>query len=377
MSGMLSKHSSCLLRFILPVVAITLSACSSTPVSPVPASVPAARAIVPHAAATAAPLAYVAESCDAAVSSCSAPNGMVEVVGGAASATPITSGINSPQAIAMDKTGNLYVGGSTSPSSGFISVYAPNSTTPARTISNIIGIPEGLAFNGARLFMVEQIRFGCCQFVGEGWVYKAGASTPYRQLQRVSGFPFAPVFDKTGTGYIANFTVFPGYISVYPPGANYPSQTILNGVGFPLGNGVALTPSGDLVLLSEQINHTANVNIYTKGSLSPSLTITKRLPAPTGVAVDAKGNIYVANDGPTPNTNDVVMYAAGKTNVARTIRTGINYPVALAFDGAGRLYVANSPSGSTNTVTVYAPGGSTPIATYTLKQRVAKLLVPK
>jgi hypothetical protein len=71
------------------------------------------------------------------------------------------------------------------------------------------------------------------------------------------------------------------------------------------------------------------------------------------------------------------MYAAGKTNVARTIRTGINYPVALAFDGAGRLYVANSPSGSTNTVTVYAPGGSTPIATYTLKQRVAKLLVPK
>ena len=43
-----------------------------------------------------------------------------------------------------------------------------------------------------------------------------------------------------------------------------------------------------------------------------------------------------------------------------TISKGINGPQGLAFDGSGNLYVSD---GGNYTVTVYAPGGSSPILT--------------
>jgi hypothetical protein len=341
-----------------------------------PSSVSAVRpasAVHPasSAAATPAPLAYVAETCP--VGTCSAPTGMVEILG---KGVAITSGIDDPEAIAMDKSGNLYVGSSTSPAAGYINVYAPNSTTPTRTISNLNGEPHGLAVNAAgRLFTALQVRHGCCQIIGAGYVYKAGASTPMQKLEDLSGFAHDLVFDKSGNLYVANFDVMPGWISVYGRGDYVPNRFIHDGIGFP--DGMAITPSGDLVVLSLLINHTFNVTVYPAGQSSPSLTITQRLLNPDDVAVDAAGNIYVANTGDSKSLGSITVYRAGRKNVWRTIRTGIDYPVRVALDGENRLYVANSPSTGTNTVTVYAPGGSTPVETYQLKEDVSQLYVPR
>jgi Beta-propeller repeat len=78
------------------------------------------------AAATASsPILYVAKNCSSAA--CSYPNGLVETFGGAKSIA-ITQNVESPGAIAVDKSGNVYVGSSTSITSGYVSVFAPNST---------------------------------------------------------------------------------------------------------------------------------------------------------------------------------------------------------------------------------------------------------
>jgi sugar lactone lactonase YvrE len=70
---------------------------------------------------------------------------------------------------------------------------------------------------------------------------------------------------------------------------------------------------------------------------------------PTGVAVDAQGNVYVSNEYAntveefSPSGQDMGVFAAG-----------LHVPTGLAFDGQGNLYVANNANG---VVEKFSPGG--------------------
>ena len=75
------------------------------------------------------------------------------------------------------------------------------------------------------------------------------------------------------------------------------------------------------------------------------------------MAVDGSGDLYVGNLG-----NDITVYNPSGT-VLRTISQGVSYPRALAIDGTGNLYLANYRS---NTVTVYAAGGTNLLSTISL-----------
>ncbi len=86
---------------------------------------------------------------------------------------------------------------------------------------------------------------------------------------------------------------------------------------------------------------------------------------PSAVAVDARGNRYVANRA----ANTVTVYsgsARGNAAPLRTIigaRTGLDLPTGLALDARGDVYVVNR---SGNTITVYAPtakGNAVPVRT--------------
>lgn len=66
---------------------------------------------------------------------------------------------------------------------------------------------------------------------------------------------------------------------------------------------------------------------------------------PTGLAVDASGNLYVSNF----NANTVQVYNPAH-KLIRTIRSAVNQPYGLAVDGLGFLHVANYGGG---TVTRY------------------------
>jgi 6-phosphogluconolactonase (cycloisomerase 2 family) len=86
------------------------------------------------------------------------------------------------------------------------------------------------------------------------------------------------------------------------------------------------------------------------------------LTTPTGLALDAEDNIYVANS----IGNSITVYAAGTTgNVApiRTIAgslTNLAAATGIAFDAAGNIYVANSnvhQSGEAS-ITVFAAGAN-------------------
>lgn len=317
------------------------------------------------------PFAYVAERCETS-SSCSDPNGLVQMLGGAA----ITIGIEDPDALALDGSGNVYVGNATASNAGDVGVYGPKGVNPLRTLGGITGVPKGLVANEAgRLYVVAQYRSGCCELVGTGGVYAPDKTEPQRALKGLSGFAHSPVLDASGNLYVGNFDVFPGWVSVYEPGKRKPSRVIDNGIGLPIQ--LAIAPNGDLVVLNGLFSGGYDVVSYPAGQGSPSLTITAGLHASTSVAVDAGGNIYVANGRDKRLAGSITVYRSGQTSVWRTIHAGISFPAALAFDASGRLYVANVPRKKTNTIVVYASGGSRPVRTYRLSEEFSALAVPQ
>jgi sugar lactone lactonase YvrE len=288
----------------------------------------------------------------------------------------ITEGIENPTELSLDGSGNLYVGNSTASNAGNVTVYAPKSVRLQRTLNGVVGVPKGLAASAAgRLFVVAQYRSGCCGFEGTGAIYGAGATKPRRQLRDLSGFAHSPVLDKFGNLYVANFDVFPGWVSVYQPGRRVPSRVIHNGIGLPIQ--LALDSNGDLVVANGLFSGGCNVVVYPTGKSTPSLTITAGIQSVYAVAVDAGGNIYVANDGGKKTERSITVYRRGHKNVWRSIHSGLTSPVALAFDTSGRLYVANVPRKGANTIAVFAAGGSTPVHTYALKEQFSALAVPR
>ena len=74
-------------------------------------------------------------------------------------------------------------------------------------------------------------------------------------------------------------------------------------------------------------------------------TVTFSLNNPVGLALDAKGNLYVANYG----GNQVLVYNPSYVQ-ENSVSKGVSAPLGVAFDSLGNLYVSNRNAG---TVTVY------------------------
>ena len=72
--------------------------------------------------------------------------------------------------------------------------------------------------------------------------------------------------------------------------------------------------------------------------------------SPSGLAIDAAGNIYVAD----PKNNAVRKLSPG--NVVTTVATNLNEPAAVALDNTGRLFVADTRN---HAIKLINPDGST------------------
>ncbi len=87
-----------------------------------------------------------------------------------------------------------------------------------------------------------------------------------------------------------------------------------------------------------------------------SFAATNPLNEPNGLAVDAQGNLWVANTG----ANNVVVFNASYQQVtAETITAGISHPTGVAVDPFGNLWVANfapSNGGAQGSITEYTKG---------------------
>ena len=325
----------------------------------------------------------------------------VYAAGATGNATPTTrvalsnTNLSVPRGIALDGVGGLYV---TNLNSNSITVYNAGASQLLLYVTNpsgsITAYGAGAAGNVAPTFTITGANTGLNDpygmtrdAVGNLYVtnsgnnsitvYAAGASGNATPTATIAGSStglsglIGVALDGLGKLYVAN--EYSNSITVYAAGANgnvVPTATIAGGnTGLSGPIGVALDGLGNLYVtnanfLGESVTVYATAGLSGTVNLAPTATIVggnTDLASPEGIAVDAAGNIYVANyEG-----NTITVFAAGANgNVAPTATiAGLISPTGVAVDGAGNLYVVNYGGGS---ITVYAAGASgnaTPTAT--------------
>jgi sugar lactone lactonase YvrE len=231
-------------------------------------------------------------------------------------------------AMATDAAGDLFV--ATYSDNSAITEFAPGSTVPTAILSGLSG-PDALAFDSAGNLYVAN--------TGTSTISKftPGSTTPSATLTGLN-YPVALVFDPAGNLYVANYR--DNSISKFAPGSVTPTAR-LTGVQFSQGllSGTLGTDSaGDLYAIDSNFDSLAPsmVSKFSPGSTTPSATLIG-LFAPSAMAVDAGGNVYVSEF----QENTVLKFAAGSTTPTAVL-TGLNGPTALALDSGGNLYVATA-----------------------------------
>jgi sugar lactone lactonase YvrE len=90
--------------------------------------------------------------------------------------------------------------------------------------------------------------------------------------------------------------------------------------------------------------------------------ITNGINQPAGVAVDRRGNLYVANEG----NSTVTVYPRGSTSPSGTYSTGLQDPFVVAVWNDGTLYVSCAQSQVAGFVAEYPPGSMSPSRTISM-----------
>jgi sugar lactone lactonase YvrE len=184
-----------------------------------------------------------------------------------------TAQFNSPRGVAVDATGNVYVADSNN--------FKIRKISPTGNVTTLAGTTDGFA-NSA-----------------------AGTEAQF-------SYPFGVVVDAAGNIYVAD--TFNHKIRKITPA------------------GVVTTIAGTTDGFADGAETTAKFNY------------------PNGVAVDATGNVYVADSNnfkirkisPTGNVTTLAGTTVGFADSAAGTEAQFNYPHGVVFDSAGNIYVADT-----------------------------------
>ncbi|HEV3090044.1 MAG TPA: hypothetical protein VGX91_01225 [Candidatus Cybelea sp.] len=188
----------------------------------------------------------------------------------------ITRGIESPQALAFDSAGKLYVADATATPS--IAVYEPGASRPSRRIENGLQRLGPMAVDGAGDVYVANNS-------DEVIEYAAGSQRVLRTLKQGISSPQGLLLDSSGTLYVNNTDRYPdrGWISVYASGGSQLSYEITNGIDNPVA--IALGPDGSLYVSNDNWafpRTRGRVSVYAPGATMPSHYIRGNKYGPPG-----------------------------------------------------------------------------------------------
>jgi gliding motility-associated-like protein len=165
----------------------------------------------------------------------------------------------------------------------------------------------------------------------------------------VNPYPGPIISYNTPQSYPLGFAIIPLSPSSNGVGAAGSSNITSVGSGFSNSTGVAVDAAGNVY---EADNGSSTIKeIPVNGG--PVLTLGSGFNHPAGVAVDASGNVYV-----TDFYNNAVKKIPSGNGAVATIATGFNGPYGIAIDVTGNLYVSDF---NNNEVKKIPAGNGTPV----------------
>lgn len=277
--------------------------------------------------------------------------------GGGASAT-LFSG---PYDMFLDKSGNIYVAdsgnnrallflaGSSSATTVFgqLGNFSSNVTNNGGISADSLNAPRGITVdNSGNVFITDQSN-------NRVLVYAPGSTTASTVYGQLGAFNTSTI---NNGGVTANSMAGPYRSTVDANGNLYVPNIFAHRVLFyPSGSTTATRVYGQFGSLTASVQNNGGVSADS-------------LNAPAGTAVDASGNLYIADR----QNNRVLFYPSGSTTATRvygqlgsfttnTVNNGgvsadsLNAPTGLTLDSSGNLYVADS----VNNRVLYYPVDST------------------
>lgn len=241
-----------------------------------------------------------------------------------------SANIHNPQGLAFDDNGNLYVG---SLLSGTIEKFSPTGTDLGVFASGFSSL-RGLGFFQGNLYAVDSGGTGSVtKFTPDG-ISNGTLTTGFNQPASVA-FDDSDVLGTTNVVYVANRGN--NSIERYDNGVVFGNRSTATDTPIYIAVEPALHSLPPKLEIFVQNGGTNVIVKFTSGGASNFIIGTNVNFAPEGLALDAGGNLYVAQ----LLFNSIEKYSPEGTDLGAFATTGLNLPVALAFDTNGNLYASS------------------------------------
>jgi len=280
--------------------------------------------------------------------------------------TAIGTGWQTPQGVALDGAGNLYVADA---AANTVSVFAPGATT-ATTVGTGLSQPSAVVVDGAGNVFIDDYGNGRVVEVPlQGGVLNNSAqSVVMTGLSKSTGL----AIDYTGSLYVAdsgNSRVLRLTNTSGTPNSGY---TATVGTGFAEPAAVAIDSKGNIFVADK----TANDVVEIIASSGAQVQVGSALSQPSGLAVDPAGSVYIVDNGNNKIIKIPIENGSLNANDQFQIGQTISNPFGVTLDPNGNLYITDSKDKSVTQIvrtqgTLDLGRANLNVATSTLSSQIA------
>jgi gliding motility-associated-like protein len=257
-------------------------------------------------------------------------NAIKEITPGSTAPITLSTAIVFPFSIAVDAANNLYY--------GVEEGSVINKLVPAGGYYLSTALPAGLIFNNATGVIVGTPTVASAAANYTVIAYNLGGGTAATVNIKVNLPPPPTIAYSSPQTYDDGTAITPLSPTVSGEGASglYGAYSII-GSGFSLPTGIAVDAAGNIYIADHNNNAVKEILAGTNSAV----VMGSGFSHPNAVAVDAKGNVYVADEG-----NNAVKEIPSGNGTVIVLGSGFTAPTGVAVDAAGNVYVADQGNGA-------------------------------
>lgn len=233
----------------------------------------------------------------------------------------VSSGLKTPQAVAVDGPGNLYLADT---GNNTIKLWSVNTQQVTTLVPSGLNTPTGVAVDGRGNVYIADNKNSAIK----KWSVSTGQVTSV-----VSGLTgvVALAVDSQGNIYFSEASQ--NAIKEWVASNRTVMTLVSSGLSGP--RGLAVDALGNVYIADTKNNA---IKEWTPAGGPVVTLVSSGLNAPYGVAVDGEGNLYIADTG----DNAIKQWSPASRQVNTLVSSGLKAPGGVAVDGQGNVYIADT-----------------------------------